>query len=320
MEAKLRKSLIPVLAALMLMMLFCERSPRAQQTLAQDVLLGERDGYALYALADMPQGKERFFDGDALYQGLLLYVSPGHPLDTQRTRQQARNVRRMVGLYVPAAETVTLSEPAIYALCALAADNPLLSTWITAGMRSPEEQRLLQSQAFESYRATMPLAQAMSRAIADVPDGGCSEHQLAECFDVQLGGQLDWSQADPLLRTEDGRWLAENAWRYGVIRRYPPDKAECAGRDAERLHFRYVGRVHAAAMHAADYCLEAYLQALHRYGALRLDGPQGETCYILCAQMMQNGAAFVLPDGYEAAPSADNLGYAVCALTAESGL
>ena len=48
MEAKLRKSLIPVLVALMLMMLCCERLPRAQQTLAEDILLGQRDGYALY--------------------------------------------------------------------------------------------------------------------------------------------------------------------------------------------------------------------------------------------------------------------------------
>ena len=93
MEAKLRKSLIPVLVALMLMMLCCERLPRAQQTLAEDILLGQRDGYALYALADAPQGEERFFDSDTLYQGELLYVSPGHPLDSQRTRQQARNVR-----------------------------------------------------------------------------------------------------------------------------------------------------------------------------------------------------------------------------------
>ena len=197
----------------------------------------------------------------------------------------------------------------------MAEDNPLLSTWITEGMRSPEAQRLLQSQTFESYRATMPLAQAMSRAIADVPDGGCSEHQLAACFDVRLGGEMDWSQSDPLLRTADGRWLAENAWHYGVIRRYPPDQPEAAGWDSERLHFRYVGKAHAAAMHAAGYCLEKYLQALHRYGALRLDGPQGKPCYILCAQMMKNGAAFVVPDGYEAAPSADNLGYAVCVLT-----
>ena len=133
MEAKLRKSLIPVLVALMLMMLCCERLPRAQQTLAEDILLGQRDGYALYALADAPQGEERFFDSDTLYQGELLYVSPGHPLDSQRTRQQARNVRHMVGLYIPAAETVTLSEATIYALCELAEDNPLLSTWITEG-------------------------------------------------------------------------------------------------------------------------------------------------------------------------------------------
>lgn len=316
MEVKLQKSLIPVLAALILMMLVCEHTPRVQQAIMQDTLLGSRDGYTLYALAQLPQGNEKGFAAEALYQGELLYVSPDYPLDLQRTRQQARNVRRMVGLYVPVAETVTLSEKTIYALCDMAQDNQLLTTWIIYGMRSPEEQRLLQSQTFESYRATMPLAQAMRKALLDVADSGCSEHQLATCFDVQLGGQMDWSQSDPLLRTEDGQWLYENSWRYGIIRRYSPQKQPITGRENEQLHFRWVGKAHAAAMHAADYCFEEYLQALHRYGALRLDDPNGQSCYILCSAMDEQGAAFAIPEGFDAAPSADNLGYAVCVLQA----
>lgn len=323
MEVKLRKSLIPVLAALVLMMAVCERTPRAQQAtpaIAQDMLLGSCDGYALYALAQAPQGNEKAFAADALLQGELLYVSPDYPLDMQRTRQQARNVRRMVGLYIPAAETVTLSENTIYALCDMAQENQLLTTWIINGMRSPEEQRLLQSQTFESYRATMPLAQAMRRALLDVADSGCSEHQLSTCFDVQLGGAMDWSQTDPLLRTEDGQWLYQNSWRYGMIRRYPPKKQAITGKQNEQLHFRWVGKTHAAAMHAADYCLEEYLQALHRYGALRLDAPDGQSSYILCCAMDEQGAAFALPEGFAATASADNLGYAVCVLEGDLAL
>ena len=117
-----------------------------------------------------------------------------------------------------------------------------------------------------------------------------------------------------MARTQDGRWLLKNAWRYGFIRRYPPEKSMWLA-PGEETHWRYVGPAHAAAMYTGDWCLEEYLEALHRHGVLRLVSPTGQTTWFLCTPMQQNGAAFCIPQGATAAPSADNLGYAVCVIT-----
>ena len=282
---------------------------------ATDRLLAERPGMRLYAPAVLPAGESRAFDRETLNQGLLLYVGGDCPLPEDMPVPQARNARKLVGLYVPTAPEVNLSEETIYALCGLVGENPLLKTWVMTGMRAPEEQAAMQQTAFAAYQATMPLAQALARATVDVPDSGFSEHQLATAFDVRLDGPQDWSREDPMARTEDGRWLLENAWRYGFIRRYPPQKAEITGVGNEGTHWRYVGRVHAAVMRAGDWCLEEYLDALAAHGALRLEREGMDTVWVIWVDMGAEGAAFCLPAGAEAQASADNRGGAVCAFT-----
>ncbi len=316
MEISYRKSLMLALAGLMLMVItgaYCQAAPEA----ATQTLLAARDGYYLYGGESALRGKTVHYSCEELYQGLLLRVGEDTPLPENMAAQQSRNVRKFVGLYIPAAEQVCLSEETIYALCELVQENALLTTWIIDGMRAPMEQSALQKAAFEKYQATLPVAQALVLAMRDIPDSGKSEHQLSTAFDLQLEGTHDWSQDDPMARTADGRWMLENAWRYGVIRRYPPDKKAITGIENEALHCRYVGKVHAAVMRTASWCLEEYLDALHRYHTLRLVTPQGGTYWILCTSMQEKGAAFELPEGRTAAPSADNMGYAVCVLSAD---
>jgi len=282
---------------------------------AAGLVLARRDGYAMYAGEAPPAGRPQTFGINQLYQGLLLYVGEKDPLPQPMPAQQARDVRSMVGLYIPAAEHVSLSEETIYALCRLVEENPLVQTWIMTGMRSPAEQTALQTKAFTEYQATMSVEQALRRAAADIPDSGKSEHQLATAFDVRLEGPQDWSKTDAMARTADGRWLLENAWRYGFIRRYPPEKAQITGVGNESAHWRYVGSAHAACMHTADWCLEEYLQALHDYGTLRLVFPEGESLWVLCAPIQENSISFAIPEHWTAAVSADNMGYAVCVLS-----
>lgn len=314
MQISVRRSLVLSLAALLLMLLTgAYMQPKAPQR--ADALLAERDGWRLYAMTAAPEGRKTSFTRAQLYSGLLLYVGADAPLPADLPAQQTRDVRRLVGLYVPAAEQVALSEETIYALCALVRENPLTGTWIMAGMRSPAEQDALQKAAFAQYQAVLPVAEALDRARQTIPDSGKSEHQLSTAFDVRLNGAQAWSQADPMARTADGRWLLENAWRFGFARRYPPDKAELTRACGEELHWRYVGAAHAAALRAADWCLEEYLQALHAYGTLRLVSPAGAETWLLCAPMQEEGGAFSVPEGWQAAVSADNLGYAVCVLT-----
>ncbi|MBQ9197463.1 MAG: D-alanyl-D-alanine carboxypeptidase family protein [Clostridia bacterium] len=282
---------------------------------ANERLIAQSETAAVYAGGNPPDGGNAVrFSWEELYRGLLLCVSRDHPLPRQLPAQQSRDVRSLVGLYVPAAEHVALSEETIYALCDLVRDNPLVETWIMAGMRSAMEQASLQQRAFESYRASMPVAQALIQAERDVPDSGQDEHQLATAFDVRLNGLHAWSAADPMARTKDGEWLLRNAWKYGFIRRYPPEKADVTGVENESMHWRYVGRAHAAAMALSGLCLEEYLALLHEAGALRVLGAEGAEAWILCRPCDAAGAIFDIPAGWRAEVSADNLGYAVCVL------
>ena len=307
-------SLGMALAALVLMLFTPSLLPGDIQAENGVLLLGERDGYRLYAGETPPPGSARFFDRETLFSGLLLYVGRDAPLPADLPVQQARDVRSMVKLYIPAAARVALSEKTIYALCDLVRENPLVHTWIMAGMRSPAEQQAMRKAAFAGYQATMTIEQALEKARADIPDSGQSEHQLNTCFDIRLDGLHDWSLDDPMARTADGRWLLENAWRYGFIRRYPPEKAEITGVRNEAAHWRYVGAHHAAAMGTADWCLEEYLRALAEYGALRLETPAGKSVWLLCAPLTEGAASFIIPEGWIYEVSADNLGRAVCAM------
>lgn len=314
-----RGSLLLALVALLLMA-GADRlvSPGTAPAAASTVLLGEADGLRLFAGETPPEGVPTFFDRETLYAGSLLYVSPDAPLPAWLPEPQTRDVRGMVHLYIPAEEHVSLSEETIYALCRLVKENPLSGVRIAAGMRSPREQQALQDEAFAVYRQTMPVAGAIAQAEADVPASGCCEHQLSTAFDIRFSAAQEWGRDDPMARTADGRWLLKNAWRYGFIRRYPPDKAEVTGVKNETTHWRYVGRDHAAAMHAAGFCLEEYLRALHESGALRLLSEEGEEVWLLCGPLDQEGAAFPIPQGWRAEVSADNLGWAVCAMKGHS--
>ena len=55
-------------------------------------------------------------------------------------------------------------------------------------------------------------------------------------------------------------WLAENAWKYGFIKRYPADKVDITGISNEPWHYRYVGKEAAQEMQQSGMCLEEYVK------------------------------------------------------------
>lgn len=313
MEKKLYRSLYLALLALMLMLFTGAYYVEKEQPLAR-ILLTSFGGYDIYFGATLPEDTHMtHYTRETLLKGNLLYISPQAPLPKDMPVQQVRNVRKMVGLYVPAAQDVSLSEETIYALCDLCAENPLIRTWITSGVRAPSEQYALQNETFEAYRKTMSAGEALLSARRDVPNSGESEHQLATSFDLQFTGTLNWAEIDALDRSADGVWLRENAWRFGFIRRYPTEKAEITGVINETLHFRYVGREHALVMQATGWCFEEYLKQLKEYGALTIEREERREYIVLC-EMTESGAHFDVPQGYTCTVSADNLGHAIAVM------
>lgn len=63
---------------------------------------------------------------------------------------------------------------------------------------------------------------------------GYSEHQSGLCFDLN-------GTNSNFLKTATGKWVNENAYKYGFILRFPNNKEDYTGYNYEAWHFRYVG-------------------------------------------------------------------------------
>ena len=87
----------------------------------------------------------------------------------------------------------------------------------------------------------------------------CSEHTTGLAFDILCEScpHSDISYAN----TPEGRWLAQNAHRFGFILRYPNDKQHITGVQYEPWHFRYVGVEAAEYIYEHSLCLEEYLES-----------------------------------------------------------
>lgn len=70
---------------------------------------------------------------------------------------------------------------------------------------------------------------------------GTSEHQTGLSIDVSTKG-LKYKLVTSFATSQEGKWLAENAHRFGYIIRYPKDKEDITGYAYEPWHIRFVGK------------------------------------------------------------------------------
>lgn len=80
---------------------------------------------------------------------------------------------------------------------------------------------------------------------------GHSEHQTGLAIDLN-------TITNSFANTAEGKWVAENAWKYGFILRYPKDDAAKTGFIYEPWHIRYVGSEVAEKLYHAGLCFEEY--------------------------------------------------------------
>lgn len=81
---------------------------------------------------------------------------------------------------------------------------------------------------------------------------GTSEHQLGIAVDINADKAHSSNQ-------EVYVWLADNAYKYGFILRYPLGKEKITGTAYEAWHYRYVGKEAAEEIYSKQICLEEYL-------------------------------------------------------------
>ena len=128
--------------------------------------------------------------------------------------------------------------------------------FVRAGYRSQEEQESVLDNKIAAYQSEgYSKSRARSLALETVAEPGTSEHELGLAVDINA--EEGRSTGDEVYD-----WLAENAYKYGFILRYPSDKAEITGIDYEPWHYRYVGKDAAKEIYESKECLEEYLNKI----------------------------------------------------------
>lgn len=135
-----------------------------------------------------------------------------------------------------------------------AAENGI-ELYAVSGYRSYSRQKSL----FEAEINRVGIEKA-EQAVA-IP--GASEHQSGLAMDISSRSNkfyLNEAFAD----TTEGKWLKENAHRFGFILRYPKEKIDITNYVYEPWHFRYVGVKAATIMYEHNWTLEEYFNEVKK--------------------------------------------------------
>lgn len=101
------------------------------------------------------------------------------------------------------------------------------------------------------------------KAIQAVAVPGQSEHQTGLTMDIS-GRSVQLGLTEDFGDKPDGKWLAENAHRFGFILRYPKGKEDITGYQYEPWHFRYVGKEAAEQIYKNQLTLEEYFKTVKK--------------------------------------------------------
>ncbi|MGN0606573.1 MAG: D-alanyl-D-alanine carboxypeptidase family protein [Oscillospiraceae bacterium] len=125
-----------------------------------------------------------------------------------------------------------------------------LNLYISSGYRSYSTEKTL----YDSY--VLKDGQQVADTYAERP--GYSEHQTGLAFDLNT---MDAAFGE----TDEGKWLAENCWKYGFIIRYPKGKEAITGYAYQPWHIRYLGPNVASSVYQSQLCLEEFLEITSQY-------------------------------------------------------
>jgi D-alanyl-D-alanine carboxypeptidase len=103
---------------------------------------------------------------------------------------------------------------------------------VTSSYRSADMQKFLYS---------MWINKRGNAAKAGIAEAGHSEHQLGTTIDVS-GKSIGFAGVSPsFANSKEGKWMAQNSYKYGFIMSYPDKKQKETGYIYEPWHFRYIG-------------------------------------------------------------------------------
>ena len=155
---------------------------------------------------------------------------------------------------------------------------------VEEGYRSWEEQNDLFTAKMNKLSSKYKGDALVEAAKREVNYPGTSEYNSGLAFRLRLYDKNDAEvQVPKYSTTEQGIWMNENCWKYGLVVRFPQanwpldsstDKSVKTGVTLKMNLYRYVGKGSAMVMHQLDLCLEEYIEYLqeHPHIAVFVDG------------------------------------------------
>jgi len=233
-------------------------------------IMGETPNYEEYEKDEAADGgisgilQQKEITEEQIYQGNLLLVNSEYPVHPKSIKSDVINLsthnewKKGYGLlqgemYLSEEIARRFSE-----MVTAAEKEGVRHFSITSGFRDWDEQSALYQEMGSAY--ALP--------------AGYSEHNLGLSLDV---GSTQMKMAD----APEGKWIEENAWKYGFILRYPKDKTAITGIQYEPWHIRYVGLPHSVIMQERNFALEEYLEFLKEQKSISttIDGEKYKISY-----------------------------------------
>ncbi len=264
---------------------------------------------------------------DALYNGMLL-VNEWHSRPSDFLEDSLVSVSKATDRKISVRDNnVRLFPDAVQALQDAITDakGANLENYVAyEGYRSWDEQNNLFQKQMEKYN-NLSEEERIEKAKKSVNYPGTSEFNTGLTTRVILYKAKDNAvNSMKFFESEQGIWLYNNSWKYGIVFRFPladypvkgtADKSYKTGVSVQLQAFRYVGKGNAAVMHALDLCLEEYLDYLHEHPHIAVF-ENGALKYEIVRENVGNGDPFTVhvttkPGVKNTVTSLDNMGYAV---------
>ncbi|MCO5183835.1 MAG: M15 family metallopeptidase [Anaerolineae bacterium] len=208
---------------------------------------------AIPTATPIPLCSERIPDAD----NLLTIVTLTYGISREYEPQDLVKIDSQLPFAVTLGYPTEIREPALQPLVDLIAAMQAegLNPFIISGYRSYASQAIAYAKWKEKYPDTASILSARP---------GFSEHQLGTTVDFGspelasiVGEEIEFHTY--FYQTSEGKWLAENAHKYGWTLSYPRDAFELTGFFYEPWHYRYVGVELATMLHEEETFLTSYL-------------------------------------------------------------
>jgi len=212
-----------------------------------------------------------------LINGGLLLVNAWHSVPNDFTEDGLLSVGTTGNYKIQVQDgSVLLFQPAFDALVEAlqgAKEAGLEHYIVREGYRSVAAQEALFNEEMESLSGRYSGNRLIEETKKKVNYPGTSDYHSGMSFrmDVYERGNSELNNQKFQAESEQGKWLTENCWKYGIIFRFPSrdfpnsaweDKSYKTGVSSQLNLYRYVGKAHSAAMRVLDMCLEEYIEFL----------------------------------------------------------